>query len=62
MLTMTSRSISLFPHVATQLVQKSKRCLDYIVLHELAHLRLPSHGSRPFSMPISRTGRSVVPC
>jgi predicted metal-dependent hydrolase len=28
----------------TQLVQKPKICLDYIVLHELAHLCVPSHG------------------
>jgi predicted metal-dependent hydrolase len=28
----------------TQLAQKPKTCLDYIVLHELAHLRVPHHG------------------
>lgn len=28
----------------TQLAQKPKACLDYIVLHELAHLRVPTHG------------------
>jgi predicted metal-dependent hydrolase len=28
----------------TQLAQKPKGCLDYVVLHELAHLRVPSHG------------------
>lgn len=28
----------------TQLAQKPKTCLDYIVLHELAHLRVPTHG------------------
>jgi predicted metal-dependent hydrolase len=28
----------------TQLAQKPRACLDYIVLHELAHLRVPSHG------------------
>ncbi|QNI69215.1 M48 family metallopeptidase [Cyanobium sp. NS01] len=28
----------------TQLAQKPKNCLDYIVLHELAHLRVPRHG------------------
>jgi len=28
----------------TQLAQKPKICLDYIVLHELAHLRVPGHG------------------
>ncbi|MCT0224756.1 M48 family metallopeptidase [Synechococcus sp. CS-1328] len=28
----------------TQLAQKPKECLDYVVLHELAHLRVPSHG------------------
>lgn len=28
----------------TQLAQKPKTCLDYIVLHELAHLRVPVHG------------------
>ena len=28
----------------TQLALKPKDCLDYIVLHELAHLRVPTHG------------------
>jgi hypothetical protein len=28
----------------TQLAQKPKCCLEYDVLHELAHLRVPSHG------------------
>jgi predicted metal-dependent hydrolase len=28
----------------TQLAQKPPACLDYVVLHELAHLRVPSHG------------------
>ncbi|MCP9808843.1 M48 family metallopeptidase [Cyanobium sp. HWJ4-Hawea] len=28
----------------THLAQKPKGCLDYVVLHELAHLRVPSHG------------------
>jgi len=28
----------------TQLAQKPRICLDYIVLHELAHLRVPGHG------------------
>ena len=28
----------------TQLAQKPRSCLDYIVLHELAHLRVPTHG------------------
>jgi predicted metal-dependent hydrolase len=28
----------------TQLALKPKGCLDYVVLHELAHLRVPSHG------------------
>jgi predicted metal-dependent hydrolase len=28
----------------TQLAQKPRACLDYIVLHELAHLRVPTHG------------------
>ena len=27
----------------TQLAQKPKGCLEYVVLHELAHLRVPSH-------------------
>ena len=31
----------------TQLAQKPRACLDYVVLHELAHLRVPSHGE-PF--------------
>ena len=31
----------------TQLAQKPRACLDYVVLHELAHLRIPSHGE-PF--------------
>ena len=28
----------------TQLAQKPRACLDYIVLHELAHLRVQTHG------------------
>ena len=28
----------------TQLAQKPRTCLDYIVLHELAHLRVSTHG------------------
>jgi predicted metal-dependent hydrolase len=28
----------------TQLAQKPRACLDYIVLHELAHLRVRTHG------------------
>ena len=36
----TSRNIRL----NTQLAQKPKGCLDYVILHELAHLRVPSHG------------------
>jgi predicted metal-dependent hydrolase len=28
----------------TQLAQKPRACLDYIVLHELAHLRVTTHG------------------
>jgi predicted metal-dependent hydrolase len=28
----------------TQLAQKPRSCLTYIVLHELAHLRVPTHG------------------
>lgn len=28
----------------TQLAQKPRECLDYIVLHELAHLLVPTHG------------------
>ncbi|MBD2550034.1 M48 family metallopeptidase [Microcystis elabens FACHB-917] len=27
----------------TQLAQKPRACLDYVVLHELAHLRVPTH-------------------
>lgn len=27
----------------TQLAQKPRACLDYVVLHELAHLRIPTH-------------------
>jgi len=30
----------------TQLAQKPKECLDYVVLHELAHLRFPTHGEQ----------------
>ncbi|MEB3325730.1 MAG: SprT-like domain-containing protein [Cyanobacteriota bacterium] len=36
----TTRNIRL----NTQLAQKPKRCLDYVVLHELCHLRVPCHG------------------
>jgi predicted metal-dependent hydrolase len=36
----TTRNIRL----NTQLAQKPRSCLDYIVLHELAHLRVPTHG------------------
>jgi predicted metal-dependent hydrolase len=28
----------------TQLAQKPRTCLDYVVLHELAHLKVPTHG------------------
>lgn len=28
----------------TQLAQKPRDCLEYVVLHELTHLRVPSHG------------------
>ena len=28
----------------TQLAQKPRTCLDYIVLHELSHLKVPTHG------------------
>ena len=28
----------------TQLAQKPRTCLDYIILHELAHLKVPTHG------------------
>jgi predicted metal-dependent hydrolase len=28
----------------TQLAQKPRACLDYIVLHELSHLKVPTHG------------------
>lgn len=28
----------------TQLAQKPRACLDYVVLHELTHLRVPTHG------------------
>jgi len=28
----------------TQLAQKPKSCLDYVILHELCHLRVPRHG------------------
>ena len=30
--------------VKAQLAQKPKACLDYVVLHELCHLRVPRHG------------------
>ena len=30
----------------TELAKKSLRCLDYVVLHELAHLMDPTHGKR----------------
>lgn len=30
----------------TQLAQKPRECLDYVVLHELAHLRFPTHGQQ----------------
>lgn len=34
----------------TQLAQKPKRCLDYVILHELCHLRVPSHGDEFVSL------------
>lgn len=30
----------------TQLAQKPKECLDYVILHELAHLRYRTHGEQ----------------
>ena len=27
----------------THLAQKPRECLDYVILHELAHLRFPTH-------------------
>mgnify|MGYP003956137559 CR=1 FL=1 len=30
----------------TQLAQKPQACLDYVVLHELAHLKIPTHGEQ----------------
>lgn len=30
----------------TQLAQKPKACLEYVVLHELAHLLVPKHGEK----------------
>jgi len=29
-----------------QLAKRSPECLDYVILHELAHLRVPNHGPR----------------
>ncbi len=34
----------------TQLAQKPKGCLEYVVLHELAHLLVPSHGEEFISL------------
>ncbi len=39
-----ARQLNLNICLNTQLAQKPKICLDYIVLHELAHLRVPGHG------------------
>lgn len=30
----------------TKLIEKSKYCIEYVVLHELAHLKYPNHGKR----------------
>ena len=43
-ITELARQLNLNIRLNTQLAQKPKICLDYIVLHELAHLRVPGHG------------------
>ena len=30
----------------TKLIEKSKYCIEYVILHELAHLKYPNHGKR----------------
>lgn len=32
--------------INTELVKKPPQCLEYVVLHEMAHLRYPNHGPR----------------
>lgn len=34
----------------TRLVQTSPRCVDYVLLHELAHLRELNHGPRFYAV------------
>jgi predicted metal-dependent hydrolase len=34
----------------TELAKKPKHCLEYIVLHEMVHLRIPRHGSKFVSL------------
>ena len=31
--------------VSLRLIEKREECIDYLVLHELAHLRYPDHGA-----------------
>jgi predicted metal-dependent hydrolase len=39
-----------FVHLNTELAKKPKECLEYIVVHELAHLRAPKHGDEFVSL------------
>jgi predicted metal-dependent hydrolase len=37
-------------HLNTDLAKKPPECLDYVVLHELAHLREPTHSAQFFAL------------
>jgi hypothetical protein len=39
-----------FIHLNTELAKKPKECLEYILVHELTHLRAPTHGDQFISL------------
>jgi predicted metal-dependent hydrolase len=39
-----------FIHLNTELAKKPKQCLEYILAHELTHLRAPTHGDQFISL------------